>query len=253
MINNLDLQKLSNELGIDKFTILREFVQITFLNNLYSYPEAKKLVFKGGTALRFFTNSPRFSEDLDFTSYLSREKIILLTNKVIKSLKKDFDDIEIKNVESITGISRKIYVGTDISSQKLTIKLDFSEREEVINSKIGTIKTSLPIISTTPITYLDPEEIFAEKIRAISTRNKGRDLFDLWFLIQNNYRPDLDLIQKKLDFYEEQFDKNKIIKKINEWNDKQLINDINKFLPVKDRKIIPEIKRLTLEGIKNAI
>lgn len=252
MINSQDLQKLSNELGIDKFTILREFIQITFLNNLYSYPEAKKLVFKGGTALRFFTNSPRFSEDLDFTSNLSQEEIILLTNKVIKSLKTDFDDIEIKNMESISGISRKIYVGTDISSQKLTIKLDFSEREEVINSKIGIIKTNLPIISTTPIIYLDPEEIFAEKIRAISTRNKGRDLFDLWFLIQNNYKPSMDLIQKKLDFYKEKFNKNEITKKVSEWDEKQLINDINKFLPIKDRKIIPEIKRLALEGIKNA-
>lgn len=251
MINSLDLQKLSKDLGIDKYTILREFIQITFLNSLYSYPEARKLVFKGGTALRFFTNSPRFSEDLDFTSNLSQEEIILLTNKVTKSLKTDFDDIEIKDMESIAGISRKIYVGTDISSQKLTIKLDFSEREEIINLKIGTIKTNLPIISTTPVIYLDPKEIFAEKIRAISTRNKGRDLFDLWFLIQNDYNPNLDLIQKKLDFYKEQFDKDKIIKKINDWNEKQLVNDINKFLPIKDRKIIPEIKRLAIGGIQN--
>jgi len=252
MINSFDLQKLSNDLGIDKYTILREYIQITFLNSLYSNPKATKLAFKGGTALRFFTNSPRFSEDLDFTSSLDKQEIIDITDKTVKNLQSSFEDIEIKNLETIAGISRKIYIGTDISSQKLTIKLDFSEREEVLNTKIGIIKTSLPVASVTPITYLDPKEIFSEKIRALSTRNKGRDLFDLWFLLHNNYKPDLSLIQKKLDFYKEKFDKSELIKKISEWDEKSLYNDLNKFLPLKDRGIIPEIKRLTLEGISNA-
>ncbi len=249
MINSLDLQKLSTNLGIDVYTILREYVQITFLNSLYFYPKAKNLVFKGGTALRFFANSPRFSEDLDFTSSLSHNDIVTITDEAIKDLKSEFNDIEIKNMKSISGLSRKIYIDNDISSQKLTIKLDFSEREKVINSKIGIIRTNLPIISTTPVTFLDLNEILAEKIRAITTRNKGRDLFDLWFLLQNNHKLDLKLIQTKLDYYNEKFDRDNLIKTIKDWDEKQLSNDLNKFLPIKDRKIIPELKSLLLSLI----
>ncbi|MEK7470870.1 MAG: nucleotidyl transferase AbiEii/AbiGii toxin family protein [Patescibacteria group bacterium] len=247
MIGSIDLQKLANKNGIDKFTVLREYVQILFLNSLYLYPEAKGLVFKGGTALRFFANSPRFSEDLDFTSSLSEKEIDILCQKVTKDIKKDVEDIQIKDLETIAGISKKIYVNTDISPQPQTIKLDFSERENVMNTKIGIIKTTLPILGTTPIIYLDPKEIFAEKIRAIMTRHKGRDLFDLWFLIHNSQTLlDIKLIQKKLDFYKERFDLKKLKKTISEWNEKDLHEDLNKFLPLPNRTIIGQIKNLIL-------
>lgn len=251
MISNQDLQKLSQLNGIDKFTILREYVQIGFLNSLYQRTGPGSLIFKGGTAMRFFLNSPRFSEDLDFISDLPPRKIKEISNSALEIVKRDIENIEMRDIKSPAGISRKIYVITDISSFPLTIKLDFSKRERAANSKIGIIKTNLPIVSTTPITYLDPKEISAEKIRALMTRTKGRDLFDLWFLSHNGYKPGQDLIQKKLNFYNKRFDKNKLIEKINNWDEKGLMNDINKFLPIQDRTIVPELKKLTLEEIKN--
>ena len=47
--------------------IVREYVQHLFLTELYQLPESEKLLFKGGTALRIIFDSPRFSEDLDFS------------------------------------------------------------------------------------------------------------------------------------------------------------------------------------------
>jgi predicted nucleotidyltransferase component of viral defense system len=38
-----------------------------FLSYLYKQPDSEKLLFKGGTALKFIFRSPRYSEDLDFT------------------------------------------------------------------------------------------------------------------------------------------------------------------------------------------
>src|SRR3989338_9448761 len=49
--------------------IVREYVQHLFLTELYQLPESEKLLFKGGTALRIVYNSPRFSEDLDFSLF----------------------------------------------------------------------------------------------------------------------------------------------------------------------------------------
>ena len=57
--------------------IYREYCQNIFLSFLYQQKKSKQLLFKGGTALRIVYNSPRYSEDLDFT-------IIDLTNNEIE-------------------------------------------------------------------------------------------------------------------------------------------------------------------------
>lgn len=49
--------------------IVREYFQHVFLGELYKLPDAEKLLFKGGTALRIVYGSPRFSEDLDFSLF----------------------------------------------------------------------------------------------------------------------------------------------------------------------------------------
>ena len=49
--------------------IVREYFQHIFLGELYKLPDAEKLLFKGGTALRIIYGSPRFSEDLDFSLF----------------------------------------------------------------------------------------------------------------------------------------------------------------------------------------
>ena len=49
--------------------IVREYAQHLFLTELYQLQGSEKLLFKGGTALRIVYNSPRFSEDLDFSLF----------------------------------------------------------------------------------------------------------------------------------------------------------------------------------------
>lgn len=46
----------------------REYFQHLFLSYFYRQEQTDKMYFKGGTALRFLYKSPRFSEDLDFSS-----------------------------------------------------------------------------------------------------------------------------------------------------------------------------------------
>ncbi len=46
---------------------------------------------------------------------------------------------------------------------------------------------------------MDMEEIFAEKVLALSQRNKGRDLYDVWFLLQAGIVFNKDLFKKKLE------------------------------------------------------
>jgi predicted nucleotidyltransferase component of viral defense system len=253
MISTADMVKLSNNYGIDSFTLLREYVQISFLDKLFGFSNAKNLVFKGGTALRFFLNSPRFSEDLDFSATLNDKEITDLVNKTASSLKKLIGEIKVKDIESIVGTTKKLYFQTELSKQPLTIKLDFSKKNDCLKTKIGIIKTNLPIITTVPISFMDPEEILAEKTRAILTRKKGRDLYDIWFLINQGYKLNLEFIKEKLNLYNEKYEPKKVLTVIKNWDDKKLFDDINKFLSKKDRLVIPHLKELAYDEFRKTI
>ena len=128
-------------------------------------------------------------------------------------------------------------------------ELDFSQKENVIDPKVGTIYTNLPITTTSVIKHLSDEEILAEKYRAITNREKGRDLYDFLFLLKKGVKFNLKLVEEKLKFYSETYQAEKFIKKIKNWDEKELDNDLRKFLPLKGRDIIPNIKDLLLRKI----
>lgn len=249
MISNITLQDLSDKNGIDKYSVLREIVQIQFLEEIYKTQESKNLFFKGGTALKIVFGSNRYSEDLDFTTNIESKVINTITNDVIYELQKEYPEITIKDLDTLQGISKKILLPTDISSQPLSIKLDFSQRENVLSPKIGTIYTNLPVTTSSVIQHLSDEEILAEKYRAILNRVKGRDLYDFLFLLKKGINFNTDLIREKLKFYNEKYDLNIFIDKVKNWDEKELDNDVRRFLPLRDRQIISKIKSLIIQRI----
>ena len=52
---------------------------------------------------------------------------------------------------------------------------------------------------------LDEEEILAEKVRAIVSRTKARDVYDFWFLLQEKTEINYSLIQTKLALCKKQY------------------------------------------------
>ncbi len=93
------------------------------------------------------------------------------------------------------------------------------------------------------ILCMTEEEIFAEKVRAIMTRQKARDLFDLNFLINKGIFAKKDLIEQKLAYYGLSFDVDKLIIKIKSyekyWGTELggLISDLPIFISVQDNVI----------------
>src|SRR3972149_8442602 len=249
MIDEITLKGLSKKFEIDSFTVLREYLQVKFLDKLYKESTLKNTYFKGGTCLRLVFGSSRFSEDMDFTTFESKDKIKGILERVVKNLSFEFPDISVKDLKTLQGFSFKIYLPTEISEQPLTVRLDFSKRESVIEPMVSPIETSLPILTTVVVDHLSEREILAEKVRAITKREKGRDLFDLWFLLSKGVALDKEFIGKKLEFYKEDFNLKKLIRKIKEWEEKDIDNDLRRFLPVSERKIIPELKRLVLSKL----
>ena len=249
MIDPITLKKISNQRQIDQFTIFREILQIAFLNSIFSLPKSKDIFFKGGTCLKLIYASNRFSEDLDFTTKLKKEDLDRITKVSIEKIWNLFPNLSIKNEKSLVGITQKIYFRTEISTQPLTIRLDFSQREDVLEPKQSVISTDLPVPSFTLINHLGDHEILAEKYRAILSRVKGRDIYDFWFLLNKKVPFDTKFIQKKLDLYKEKIDLNNFIKRVENWNENEIIEDVNKFLPRKDRNLLAKIKNLLLEQL----
>ena len=57
----------ARSLNISLVQIVREEYEMIILNRIFESPFGQKLIFRGGTALRLAYNSPRFSDDLDFS------------------------------------------------------------------------------------------------------------------------------------------------------------------------------------------
>ncbi len=226
----------------------RDYIQHIILSAIYSNKYAvidNNLVFKSGTDLQKQNIVDRFSIDLDFTSDLDFETLSKIFNYVNSYL----DDLGISNTYSIEekensstakfNINGPVYESKKSDKAKVLIKLEISLKEQIIfeprNQGIFPVYSDIkPYI----IISMDINEIISEKIRAIMTRNKPRDVYDLWILIKKRYEVYEFLVRKKLQPYKIKFSLDEFITKINlkkkEWNNelKNLLNvSLNKDLP----------------------
>ncbi|MCX6803875.1 MAG: nucleotidyl transferase AbiEii/AbiGii toxin family protein [Candidatus Diapherotrites archaeon] len=201
------------------------------------------LVFKGGTYLWFFNGLPRFSEDLDFTA---KEKInTKLTEKTSNFLEQYGIENEIKIVkDEDLGLSFRISAKGPLHKTERDLcylYIEISKRENVIEKPQNyLIENNLYGLPTRIISGMNLTEVAAEKVRAIMTRNKARDAYDLWFLIKRGAAPKKELIMEKLAFYKETFSKKAFYEKLSEKEKifmaelKQLVfNELPKFEELK--------------------
>jgi len=244
--------QLSRELRIDLFTIYREYLQIIFLKYFYRQKKSQKIYFKGGTAIRLLYGSFRFSEDLDFTSLVKKEELKELINKSIKELSIEVAGVRFKKVESIAdSFSGRIFQGLPEFKIPLTIRLDFSLREKpVLSVNSSYLETIFPVSPFPHVSHLKAEEMLAEKIRAVLTRCRGRDVFDVWFLLAKKVPVDWNLVNKKMALYKKKVSKEDLLSALEKFPPDEIKNDLTRFLPTSHRGLIKELKNLAIEKIK---
>ncbi len=167
------------------------------------------MVFKGGTYLWFFHGLPRFSEDLDFTA------ISNVNSGILEKVSKDLSLFGAANEAKIesddkSSFSFKLMVhGPLYSSQnsRCVVYVEISKRENVLNETVP-VKLDLPEYQL-PVRILmgmSQEEVAAEKIRAIMSRNKARDAYGLFYLInEKRVKFDRVLVDKKLEYVGKRF------------------------------------------------
>lgn len=164
------------------------------------------LVFKGGSALYKFYNLNRFSEDLDFDIVGRRFDPSALVKHVLRNLERvgiaraTSEEEEHRNEINIRfTVTGPLYDGSRASLSR--IALNFSKRERPTSASEMLLAASYPEIPSFELFVLGAGEIAAEKIRAIMTREKPRDVYDLWFLIKRGAEVDRSLVNRKLKIY----------------------------------------------------
>ena len=212
--------KLAKENQIDVTQIEREEWEMKILKEIFESDLGKSIYFKGGTALRLAYNSPRYSDDLDFTLIKRISK--RFWENMLKSITKKFLGVKISDQKD----KFYTYLG-ELKIKEEYLPLSFSIKIEISKRIKTKYKYSLKLLAskTTNIQVLaqveNLEEIKKEKKLALASRNLPRDLFDLWFIAQKIKQP---------------MDKN--LKKIDK---KFLRQELNKYLPKNYYPVVQEV------------
>ncbi|MEI6462685.1 MAG: nucleotidyl transferase AbiEii/AbiGii toxin family protein [bacterium] len=240
MISLEEIKNISRKLKIDEGVVAREYIQILFLNELYSQSFSKYIFFKGGTAIRLIYKGTRFSEDLDFTVNINESEFEESMHKFLSTLSNKYL-IKSKEKKSVSGKSFLLTATIPGFKTDIFIRLDFSFRENVLEPQSKVLLSDYPLLINSFVQVLSIDEIIAEKIRAIMTRDKARDIYDIWVLLQLGGKLNIELINKKLDFYKEKFDKDLLISRVRNVEKESFVKDLQAFIPINERGKLPDL------------
>lgn len=193
MINKADILRIARKKGFPASTIEKEYMLTLALEQIAKLDSG--FIFKGGTALsKVYLDYYRISEDLDFT-YTGNdlENAIETIHTLCKNLNLEIRDEN----ETSTSYNAEIKFFGPLQHQNY-IKIDVSVREKLIfEPKSINVKSFYVDIKPFPVRVFDLRELLAEKIRTLIQRNKPRDYFDVWFILENN-NFDTDEIKKTI-------------------------------------------------------
>lgn len=191
MISIETLEKLSRQYQMGVFpNIVREYFQHIFLGELYKLSLAKQLLFKGGTALRIIYNSPRFSEDLDFSLFgVPHNEIELFVENLFTQILAEMEHVGIKvALGDKVGATSGGYFGVAtfrmFEYPPVGVEINVSSRNgRSVAGEVDSVANNF--VPTYTIIHLPQKELVEEKIfGALRERKKPRDFYDLYFIMR---------------------------------------------------------------------
>jgi|SRR5579875_1479012 predicted nucleotidyltransferase component of viral defense system len=204
----LDADEISELAKLRKVKPWQEEKRYILCLLIYALSE-ENIIFRGETYLWLFHGLNRYSEDLDFLE--ERKLKDGLTEKVSKTL--GLFGVEsksriIKNDEYTfsfrTEVKGPLY---KVQKSLCYTYVEISKRERHLLLPL-TVKLDEPryVIPITQVKGMNLQEVAAEKVRAVITRNVSRDLYDLWFLIKKlGVKVSQEHVEKKTLFLRSQF------------------------------------------------
>lgn len=178
--------------------ILREYLQVLILKEIYRSSAGKKLFFTGGTYLRLVHNIRRFSEDLDFnTARLAKKEFESLLKKVSLELGRSgiYSAVRFQSWGNIY-CARLIFPQIEKNYGAIS---KYSKKEGIIikieaNRPRWRVKANAEVISGFgefyPCVCTDVSQLFADKVDAFTKKDRARHLYDIMFMLSNKYPVD---------------------------------------------------------------
>lgn len=164
-----------------------KYYMMHILKDIYSDSELFDcLGFKGGTALMFFHDLPRYSVDLDFNLLdVNKEKVVYEKMKVLLTKYGVLEDEALKFFGPVFVLNYGQY--------ERKLKVEISNRQYEGNYEIRNL---LGI----DMKVLVKPDMFAHKLCALLERNEmtGRDVFDCWFFLDKQTPINIDIVEKRM-------------------------------------------------------
>ena len=218
MIGANRIREIAKLSGMRPWQQEKHYLQSLILTIISDYP----LVFNGGTYLWLFHGLNRFSEDLDFTAKgpLERNFITFVSRSI--NLYGYENEIKILKDDKL-GLSVRFLINGPLHSSdkdRCVIYVEVSRREKIVLPSLS-LKIDFPQydIPVKNLSGMNLDEVGSEKVRAILTREKGRDIFDLYYLIRRkNIKFNIELVNRKLAYYNLNFDSSEFMQKLESRN-----------------------------------
>jgi len=164
-------------------------ILVKILKDIYTDNTLGPLLgFKGGTAALLFYGLNRFSVDLDF-DLLDSEKEDYVYERIGRIISA-YGKIKDQNKKHYTLFYALSYFETDHNIKVEINRRRFGSKYEIINY----FGISMQVMVK--------EDMFANKLAALYERAEraNRDIFDVWFFLQNNWPINKELVEKRLGF-----------------------------------------------------
>lgn len=185
--------------------MVKEYIQLLILDYLSTNPYIGKLTFIGGTNLRLIKGIDRFSEDLDFDCKdLSKDDFFKLTDDVLVFLRRNGYKVQIRDRENdkLNAFRRNIYFPEFLfdlglsghKEERFLIKLE-SQDQNIFYNRVNINIKGCGFYFPFPVPT--DEVLAAMKISAMLSRQKGRDFYDVMFLLSQTL-PDFDFLHRKI-------------------------------------------------------
>ncbi len=187
MIGNLILRNWrKNAPWKDMEQVEQDLIISRALVSLYSDDDlSKTLVFRWGTALNklFLPKPARYSEDIDLTQMIPGP-----IGETVTRIRKALDWLGTPKTKSTERSFKLIFSFMTVTGGKGKLKIEINTTEHFhvkpLQFRAHHIKN--PWFSGSAIIHTyDFNEMMASKLKALYSRRKGRDLFDIWLVLQN--------------------------------------------------------------------
>lgn len=184
--------------------MLKEYVQLLILDYLANSPYVNKLTFIGGTNLRLVQGIDRFSEDLDFDcNELSQTDFMTMTDGVVKYLRQNGLDVETRDKVNphLTAFRRNLYFPqllfdlgmTGHREERFLVKIEAQNQGVSYAREVAAINRMGFFFNVQTPTL---DVLCAMKLSAVLARQKGRDFYDVIFLLSKT-RPNMEFLHAR--------------------------------------------------------